>query len=245
MGFFQSVRQTRLSIGGHRGHLSDTRENTVANSEELRFTDIDYIEIDVQLSRDEEAVIFHDDELAEKTPLRGRIRDYAVSELKNAFDLCTLDEAIEWCKANNLFMLLEIKCRNHEDAARPVLAEKIASAIERHQFQDRCIPLGIDDVVLRQIKKRIPAIHLAVIVPEKPADPVGRMKTAQASVYLSYLKDLDRELVAHLHSAGYAVDGSVVNTEADLDMALYLGVDMIESDEPEKILDALRKRNLR
>ena len=103
----------------------------------------------------------------------------------------------------------------------------------------------MDDVVLRQIKKRIPAIHLAVIVPEKPADPVGRMKTAQASVYLSYLKDLDRELVAHLHSAGYAVDGSVVNTEADLDLALSLGVDMIESDMPEIILDALRERNLR
>ena len=43
-------RGKRLMIGGHRGNQSDVRENTVANFEQV-LGHVDYIEIDVQLTR--------------------------------------------------------------------------------------------------------------------------------------------------------------------------------------------------
>ena len=52
---------------------------------------------------------------------------------------------------------------------------------------------------------------------------------------------LSKELVDRLHEAGYIVDGSVVNTEADLKKAIELGVDLIESDEPEFITKLLEE----
>lgn len=244
MEFTQFIQGSRLLIGGHRGHLSATRENTIANFKELLFSGIEYIEIDVQLSRDDEAVIFHDSELSHQTSLNGRVRDHSVSEMKNAFDLCTLDEALSWCKGSKMFALLEIKSRDYDETERSVLAQKIIAAVGRDPFQDRCIPLSIDSAILRLIKKSIPAIHLALIVPKKPADSIGLMKTMQASIYLSYLEDLDKRLVDLLHAAGYAVGGSVVNTEAGLDLAISLGVDMIESDYPAEMLELLRKRNV-
>ena len=99
----------RLWIGGHRGHASATRENTTANFAEVLGMGVDYIEIDVQLTRDRQAVIFHDMALEERTPLHGHIRDYTVAELKAAFEIDTLEEALAWCKAHGMAVLLEVK----------------------------------------------------------------------------------------------------------------------------------------
>ena len=85
MQFIELIREShegkKLLIGGHRGHLSGTRENTISNFEELIGSEIQYMELDIQLSRDGEAVIFHDQDLSEKTSLSGQVRDYSVSEL--------------------------------------------------------------------------------------------------------------------------------------------------------------------
>ena len=56
----KGLNRTKLVIGGHRGHKSDVRENTIANFEQIKDLGISYIEIDVQLTKDEQAVINHD-----------------------------------------------------------------------------------------------------------------------------------------------------------------------------------------
>ena len=163
------------------------------------------------------------------------MRDYSVSELKDAFELCTLDEALYWCETNRMFALLEIKSKSISQEERNILADRIADIIRLHQFQENCILLSIDYDILRLMKTRLPKIHLALIVPEKCEDPVGLMESMQASIWLSYLEDMDRELVETLHQAGYFVDGSIVNDRERLDQAIAMGVDMIESDYPVEI----------
>ena len=76
MNTFEAIhggKNHRLWIGGHRGHASATHENTTANFAEVLGMGVDYIEIDVQLTRDRQAVIFHDMALEERTPLHGHI----------------------------------------------------------------------------------------------------------------------------------------------------------------------------
>jgi len=239
MNFFDHIlkaKNRRLLIGGHRGHQSQTRENTIANFAELSGSGVDYIEIDIQLSKDEQAVIYHDKELSEKTSLNGRVRDYTVTEMKEVFELCTLDETICWCKANRMCTLLEIKSKDYNERERTVLGGKIADSIRSFSFADQCMLLSIDYEILKIIKEAVPEIHLALIVPSIPDDPVRMMKEMKASVYLSYLDDLNKTAVEQLQRNGFVVDGSVVNTEKDLQKALGLGVDMIESDYPEMIM---------
>ena len=55
-------------------------------------------------------------------------------------------------------------------------------------------------------------------------------------MYLNFVDQLSRELVEQLHKEGFLVGGSVVNTEEALKIAVELGVDLIESDDPERIL---------
>ena len=72
-----------------------------------------------------------------------------------------------------------------------------------------------------------------------PADKKGLyallMEQLKADIYLDYLDAMSKPLVQKLHAAGYLVDGSVVNTEKAYRQAVFLGVDMIESDYPAKI----------
>ena len=77
-------RGKRLLIGVHRRNQSEIRENTIANFEQV-LGHVDYIEIDVQLTRDDQAGIYHDMRLEERSPLNGYVRDYTVAELKAAF----------------------------------------------------------------------------------------------------------------------------------------------------------------
>ncbi|MDU3395916.1 MAG: hypothetical protein E7F15_02475, partial [Clostridiales bacterium] len=63
----------------------------------------------------------------------------------------------------------------------------------------------------------------------------------QAIIYLNFLDQLSRELVEQLHKEGFLVGGSVVNTEETLKIAVELGVDLIESDDPERILGLLEE----
>ena len=240
MSFTGMIRECRknkrMLIGGHRGHLSRTRENTLDNFEEVRRAGIPYIEIDVQLSKDSEPVIFHDRDLSERTPLSGRTRDYTVEEMKQAFELCTLSEAIQWCHDKKMKVLLEIKSREIDGRTdRLLLAVKIIEVLRRDHFFDECIVFSIDHRILRMIKDIRPKTEIALIVPHVPHDPAGLMRDLDAVMYLSFLDGLSVPLVEELHSAGYIVDGSVVNTAEELRLAMKLGVDMIESDHPEKI----------
>ena len=233
------ARGKRLLIGGHRGNQSGVRENTIPNFEQVLGCGISHIEIDVQLTKDGQAVIYHDLTLKEKSPLSGMIKDYTLEELKQAFEIETLDEALAWCKAHHQGVLLEIKSREldmHDTMF--LLAERIVSALRRYDFFDMCIPFGTDHRTLHRIKELEPRTKIALIVPHVPYNPAGLMRDMDAMIYLCFLENLSKPLIDELHQAGYLVDGSVVNTKERLRLALELGVDMIESDYPKKILAA-------
>lgn len=241
MNYFESIRANtphRLWIGGHRGHVSAVRENTTANFAEVLGMGVDYIEIDVQLSRDGQAVIFHDMNLAERTPLAGHIRDYTVAELKAAFEIDTLDEALAWCKAHDMPVLLEVKSCEllmHDDM--PLLAQRIVEALSNADFFDKCVVFGVNHWILRRVCQMDSRVKIALIVPHVPADPAALMKDMNALIYLCFIDNLSRALVSELHEAGYLVDGSVINSKERLKIALDIGCDMIESDTPDKAVE--------
>lgn len=240
----KGLNRTKLVIGGHRGHKSDVRENTIANFEQIKDLGISYIEIDVQLTKDEQAVIYHDFDLSLKTSLQGMVRDYTLQQIRQSFEICTLEEAVDWCKENTVGLALEIKMQPYtmwDD--REILAERIAKTIARYEFYSNCFVFGADYGLLSMIKKMNPVINIGLIVPFIPSDPVKLMKEMEAVVYLNYVEQLSPNLVNELHEAGYLVDGSVINTKERLAIAQKLGVDLIESDHPELILKLLEAEN--
>lgn len=225
-----------LIIGGHRGHQSDIRDNTIRNFQQLLGKGIPYIEIDVQLTGDDQLVIFHDARLEEATGMTGTIRDYTLAELQSGFEIDTAEDCIRWCRENRIGIAFELKTGHMLPEAREILAAKLGTLICQYAFYGSCFVFGKDYAVLSAIREADSRIHIGIIPPPDPEAALELMKALQAGVYLDYLDRMSEALVQQLHSLGYWVDGSVVNTKEQLQKALELGVDLIESDNPEQIL---------
>ena len=227
----------QLIIGGHRGHQSDIRENTIRNFSQV-IGKVPYIEIDVQLTKDDQLVIFHDSRLEWTTELYGEIRDYTLAELRESFEIDTVIDTIAWCSKNQLGVAFELKIPgSYSIESRRLLAQKLCQYIKLYDFYSECFVFGKDYDTLGLIREIDELINIGIIAPPKKDDVIPLMKKIGSFMYLDFLKDISKNLIKELHDAGYLVDGSVVNSEDEIRKAVQLGVDMIESDYPEIMIE--------
>lgn len=259
---------TGLLVGGHRGHCPgfrpesglypggagadapsaaqlaacDVRENTIQNFERVKDIGLSHIEVDVQLTADGEVVVYHDMDLAARSPLAGPVRVHKLQQLRDAFTINTLDEVLAWCASADMPAAIELKCVPMDMAdTMPLLVERVADAIRAHRFFEMSFVLSIDHKSLYDLKRISPHVNLAPIVPHVPHDPVALMRQLEALIYLSYLENLSPNIIRAVQGAGCFVDGSVVNGAYRLQKALALGVDMIESDCPAVVMELYRR----
>jgi glycerophosphoryl diester phosphodiesterase len=142
------VTDTGIIIHGHRGSRGTHPENTLPSFEEARDAGAAFIELDVHLSKDGHAVVFHDFEISGKlcrdasgNPIADKIpvRELTLAELKSydcgtnllsAFPdqracpgakIPTLEEVIQWklAQAPRLALNIEIKREKVAHAYRP------------------------------------------------------------------------------------------------------------------------------
>ena len=226
----------RPVIGGHRGHQSDLRENTIHNFTQLLGTGIPYVEIDVQLTRDDRLVIFHDEYLEAATGLPGKVREYALEQLRKNFEIDTVEDSIRWCRAHQMGIAFELKshCLKTPEERRTI-GSGLSALIGQFDFHKNCFVFSKDYDTLALIREADADILLGIIPPKDTEKALLMMEQLKADIYLDYLDAMSKPLVQKLHAAGYLVDGSVVNTEKAYRQAVFLGVDMIESDYPAKI----------
>ena len=71
-----------MKLIAHRGNSSKAPENTVISFKKSLLSGFNIIEFDVQLSKDNFPVIFHDERLERTTDGKGFLRDHNWNELK-------------------------------------------------------------------------------------------------------------------------------------------------------------------
>lgn len=223
----------RTLIGGHRGCISRYQENTLKALEEGIARGADYLEIDLQYTKDNQIVIFHDTCLEDKLKLSGSTNDYTLEELRKRTEINTLDEVLAWGKRNDIYFGLELKeipIMMHEKSMEmlPVLIH----CIKKYDMLQYVFVFGADYKVLKAIKAVENNISIGIIVPFVPHDPVALMEEMDAIIYISYVYNLTAEIVKNLQSHGYYVDGSTLKTKQCMNLAVSLGVNMIEVDDP-------------
>ncbi|MDQ7728551.1 glycerophosphodiester phosphodiesterase family protein [Halomonas sp. SpR8] len=71
-----------FQVIAHRGASGHAPESTMAAYELAYEWDVDYLELDVQITSDGELVVFHDDTIDRTSDGEGEINDYTLEELK-------------------------------------------------------------------------------------------------------------------------------------------------------------------
>ncbi len=156
----------------HRGYSSKYPENTLLAFQKALEANCDGMELDLQLTKDGEVVIFHDEELGRTIQGFGHISDYTLQELqeKNASILFstlygaqiipTLDDYFTLIENTEIFSVLELK--KYTDSS-PGLEEKVISTIEKHGVASRVILSSFSRASIRICQAMAPHIKTALI----------------------------------------------------------------------------------
>jgi glycerophosphoryl diester phosphodiesterase len=169
---FKNNTNQGVTVIAHRGASAAAPENTIEAVEKALEMNVDFVEIDIHLSKDNKVVVIHDATLDRTTNGTGAVADFTLEELRklNAsylFDsvefetqIPTLEEVID-AIGNKAFLLLEIKKgKKHyyegiEKEALRILKEK--------NYTDRVIMQSFYDPIIknwRALDQEIPVHKL-------------------------------------------------------------------------------------
>ena len=73
----------RPLVMAHRGDQTVSPENTLLALKNATMLEIDFIETDIRLTKDNELILFHDGTLDRTSNVSGPLRDFTLEELKD------------------------------------------------------------------------------------------------------------------------------------------------------------------
>jgi glycerophosphoryl diester phosphodiesterase len=231
----------RVLVIGHRGAEALAPENTWAGLSRGYDAGADLLEVDVQLTSDGEAIVFHDFTLQPKLGDPRWVRDLAWDELRG-FDvgrwfgpsfsgerIPRFAEVLDWARGR-VALWLDLKHGfDYADAGR--LEATVVDLIEAAGMEDQVLISSWDQVALARIRARKPEIPLAVNLRQRVPDPVGQVTPTGARWVTLFWPQADRWAVDRLQRAGLIVNLANLFT-GDYSEAQRLGVDAVTAGDP-------------
>ncbi|ADO82638.1 glycerophosphodiester phosphodiesterase [Ilyobacter polytropus] len=160
-----------MKIFGHRGASGYAPQNTISSVRLALDQGSDGVEIDVQLTKDNEVVVCHDWIIDNVSDGKGKVSDFALVEIKkNDFGsyfledfkgekIPTLSEVLEFFP-KDIILNIELKIKGK---SRDLVAEKVADLLLFHERIENTIVSSFNHSSLKKIKKLIPEIKIAFL----------------------------------------------------------------------------------
>ena len=230
-------------IVGHRGAPRRARENTIDSFDWAESLGCDAVEFDLRQTRDGEAVLFHDEEIALGTQ-RVPVRSFTIREIQRLslrsdlgeYRIPTLQDVFHRY-GRALRYVVEVKGSSSLD--RGVMVRRVAGLAAEYGVVDRCLVASFDAEFLKRMREIAPRFATSYIfdrpvaLPEAgrptplfpPVDAVAPARELATSVF-----------VAQAAAAGLSVHPWTVNEPEEIRRFLGSGVASITTDEPELAL---------
>lgn len=223
-------------ITAHRGACAFFPENTMAAFSGALDLGADWIELDVQQSRDGQLVVAHDANLKRTTGVNAYVWDLTYAQIAaldagagfgEAFAgerIPLLSEVLAFAKENEIQLNIELKPTGHEtDMERAVV-----DAIHEAELADRCVVTSQSYQVLENVKaydETITTVYVMRFV-------YGNIGALSAADHFSVdAVSVTRSLVSRVHSAGKQLYVWTVNTRKSIEKMIGLNVDNIITDD--------------
>lgn len=232
-----------IAITSHRGDSKNAPENTLPAIELALDNTSDYIEIDVQETKDGEVILMHDSTMARTTGVNKKVSDLTLEEIRQldagswfskeyvGTAIPTLREVLEICKGK-CNLNIEIKTGKN----MPDLEEKVVELIEEYDFTRQCVVTSVYKTSLKKVKEYNKEIRTGYIL----SSAYGRYYLDKEIDFLSMRTTLITERVVRMsHKYGKEVYVWTVNTKEDAIRMSQLGVDNIITDRPVYIRNVL------
>jgi glycerophosphoryl diester phosphodiesterase len=253
----QRPANRRCQRVAHRGGAALAPENTLAAFRNARQWPVDAIELDVQLSRDGQVVVFHDQSVQRLTEGQGNLLDLDLADLQalNAAAhfpggwpeiqrIPLLRDVLAFVRPTDLYVHIEIKHgeRDGVPVRYPGIAEAVVREIEAAEMLTRVVVISFDWMLLPRIKALAPALATGALVAHSAWSPTGAdaltaladgVRSLQCE-WIGMQQSLLTPRMADLfHAQGLFLSVWTVNELADLRQLAQAGVDALTSDRPD------------
>lgn len=241
-------------IFAHRGSAGTHPENTMSAFKEAARVGADGIETDVQLSKDGEVVIIHDEKLDRTTNVSGYVKDWTLKELKtlNASathkgnfgeeKIPTLEELFIWLNDNQLFCNIELK---NTVFLYPGLEEKVIRLIRTYEMEERIILSSFNHYSLVNCHRLAPELETAPLYRDGLYMPWIYAKAIGGSAIHPNIRAAPDALIQSSVSMGVPVRPYTINEETEMKRLFKLGCSGIITDFPKaavRIREELKSR---
>ena len=205
------------------------------------------IELDVQLSRDEELVVIHDFELERTTSGRGAVRDHNLATLKSL-------DAGSWYSSlfagEPLLSLGEVigivagRARLNVELKGPpddwdLLCQQLVRLLRAKDLLDSTIISCFDPGALVAVRRRAPEARLGLLWQGTDAEPVWAWTRELSLIsFHPHWMLVTEDLVRQTHQRDLQLVTWTVNEIATMRKLLEHGVDGIISDYPDRFSEA-------
>jgi glycerophosphoryl diester phosphodiesterase len=238
----------------HRGASHDAPGNTLAAFRLAREMGADGVELDVQASKDGEAVVIHDFTVDATTDGQGAVKDKTLAELKeldagSSFDdrfagqrIPTLQEVIVEV-GHQLLLNIELKTKVFGSAD---LVAEVVRLIEDHNLVHRAIVSSFNPFALHQVKRLNPRLNTGILYFfDLPANLVRALLIALADPDALHPEKglVTQEYMNWAKERGYRVNAWTVDEPAEMERLIALGVDGIITNRPDVLRKVLEKGN--
>lgn len=243
---------TKTQITAHRGYSAVAPENTLSAFEEAVKIGADYIELDVQLTADEQLVVFHDKTIERTTDGEGELSKMTYEELQQysagkwfskdggEFDeqkISLLSEVLEDVGDD---ILLNIEIKNHGDVKKT--AEKTVEVIEEYGIERSCYITSFSYTALKTVKKINPKIKTGLIANVATSTSFSQLPYIDA-VSLNYIF-INSSIVNMAHQNGKRVFVWTVDRKSDIQHMVAMGVDNIITNRPDRASEIITSNSI-
>lgn len=240
----------------HRGGSHLAPQNTLAAFRNALTLPVDAIELDVHMSRDGHAIVFHDYTVDKLTDGHGNILDLdfaylrslnAAAHFSDAWtepqQIPTLREVLELAKGH-VRVYIEIKPGKRQDvySTYPHIAETIVDELHATGMVDQVLVMSFDWKVLPHIKALEPALVTGALVSEDVWKPyaehaldtlVEQVKPLGCKWINMDINLFTPEMPTFFHTHGYKLGIWTVNILSDMQRLARAGADSLTSDRPD------------
>ncbi|MDD3278040.1 MAG: glycerophosphodiester phosphodiesterase [Lachnospiraceae bacterium] len=234
---------TKTKVFGHRGASGYAPENTLPAFELAMEQQADGIELDVQLTKDNQVVVIHDETIDRTSTGKGFVKDFTLEELRTfsfhnqmeawcGTKIPLLKEVLELVKKGTLEVNIEIKTGI---IWYPGIEKKTLEIVRETGMERRVVYSSFNHNSIRKIHELDPSAETAYLLADVMVDAENYARNNEVeglhpSLYQMKMPDFLRQY----QESGLKVRVWTVNEEEDLRLLMEQKVEAVITNDPDK-----------
>lgn len=246
--FFREIYSSDkiIEVMGHRGGGIEGPENTLLGIQKSIDNGADWVELDIQRTKDGVYVLNHDDDFKRVAGDNRYLVDMTYAEVK-ALDVGrvmgekyagervpTLEEVLDYCRGK-IKLNLELKGK----AADEKMLRDVVAMVRGKRMVSQVLLTSLDYKMVERIEKDYPTFKSGFIY----FLAFGQVENFKADYLILEEREAKEETIAYIHEAGKKVVVWTVNDEDAMAKFVKMDIDGIITDDVKRLNEVILERD--